>query len=103
VNVLLCESTYGDRDHPADAPEDALRDVVNRVAKRGGVIVIPAFAVDRTQTIMYIIRKLEDTTNSRLPVFVDSPMAISVNDFYLRHHEDHRPDLHQRRTQRQSA
>jgi metallo-beta-lactamase family protein len=89
-DVLLCESTYGDRDHPSDAPEDALADVVNRVAKRGGVIVIPAFAVDRTQTIMYIIRKLEDTNRiPRLPVFVDSPMAISVNDFYLRHHEDH--------------
>jgi metallo-beta-lactamase family protein len=89
-DVVLCESTYGDRDHPADAPEDALADVVNRVAKRGGVIVIPAFAVDRTQTIMYIIRKLEDTNRiPRLPVFVDSPMAISVNDFYLRHHEDH--------------
>ena len=89
-DVLLCESTYGDRDHPTDSPEDALADVVNRVAKRGGVIVIPAFAVDRTQTIMYIIRKLEDASRiPRLPVFVDSPMAISVTDLYLRHHEDH--------------
>ena len=89
-DVLLCESTYGDRDHPADSPEDALAEVVNRVAKRGGQIVIPAFAVDRTQTIMYIIRKLEDTNRiPHLPVFVDSPMAISVTDLYLRHHEDH--------------
>ena len=89
-DVLLCESTYGDRDHPADSPEDALAEVVNRVAKRGGQIVIPAFAVDRTQTIMYIIRKLEDANRiPRLPVYVDSPMAISVTDLYLRHHEDH--------------
>jgi metallo-beta-lactamase family protein len=89
-DVLLCESTYGDRDHPADSPEDALADVVNRVAKRGGVIVIPAFAVDRTQAIMYIIRKLEDANRiPPLPVYVDSPMAISVTDLYLRHHEDH--------------
>ena len=78
-DVLLCESTYGDRDHPSDSPEDALADVVNRVAKRGGQIVIPAFAVDRTQTIMYIIRKLEDANRiPHLPVYVDSPMAISV-------------------------
>jgi len=89
-DVLLCESTYGDRDHPSDSPEDALADVVNRVAKRGGVIVIPAFAVDRTQAIMYIIRKLEDANRiPRLPVYVDSPMAISVTGLYLRHHEDH--------------
>src|SRR5258708_25145627 len=59
-DVLLCESTYGDRDHPAGSQEDALAEVRNRVAKRGGVIVIPAFAVGRTQTIMYIVRKLED-------------------------------------------
>ena len=89
-DVLLCESTYGDRDHPSDSPEDALADVVNRVAKRGGQIVIPAFAVDRTQSIMYILRKLEDANRiPHLPVYVDSPMAISVTDLYLRHHEDH--------------
>jgi metallo-beta-lactamase family protein len=88
-DVLLCESTYGDRDHPADSPEDALADVVNRVAKRGGVIVMPAFAVGRTQTIMYIIRELENANRiPRLPVFVDSPMAISVTDIYMRHKED---------------
>src|ERR1019366_3038182 len=53
-------------------------------------IVIPAFAVDRTQTIMYIVRKLEDANRiPHLPVYVDSPMAISVTDLYLRHHEDH--------------
>jgi metallo-beta-lactamase family protein len=89
-DVLLCESTYGDRDHPSGSQEDALADVVNRVAKRGGQIVIPAFAVDRTQSIMYIIRKLEDANRiPPLPVYVDSPMAISVTDLYLRHHEDH--------------
>src|SRR6266481_711535 len=89
-DVLLCESTYGDRDHPAGSQEEALADVINRAAKRGGQIVIPAFAVDRTQSIMYIIRKLEDTNRiPHLPVYVDSPMAISVTQLYLRHHEDH--------------
>src|SRR5215472_845968 len=89
-DVLLCESTYGDRDHPTDSPEDAMAEVIQRVAKRGGQIVMPAFAVGRTQTIMYIIRKLEDANRiPRLPIFVDSPMAISATDLYLRHHEDH--------------
>ena len=92
-DVLLCESTYGDRDHPPDSPEDALANVINRVVKRGGQIVIPAFAVDRTQSIMYILRKLEDAKRiPMLAVYVDSPMAINVTEFYMRHHEDH--DLH---------
>jgi len=91
-DVLLCESTYGDRDHPAGSEEDALADVINRVAKRGGVIVIPAFAVGRTQTIMYIVRKLENANRiPRLPVYVDSPMAISVTSLYISHREDHDP------------
>jgi metallo-beta-lactamase family protein len=90
-DVLLCESTYGDRDHPSDSPEDALADVVNRVAKRGGVIVIPAFAVDRTQTIMYIIRKLEDA-NPHSPDFPSMWIArwpSALRTCILRHHEDH--------------
>jgi metallo-beta-lactamase family protein len=60
------------------------------VAKRGGSIVIPAFAVDRTQLLMYYMRQLEDQSRiPRLPVYVDSPMAINVTDLYVRHHEDH--------------
>ncbi len=90
ADYLLCESTYGDRDHPADPLDTALAEVVNRVAKRGGVIVIPAFAVGRTQTLMFVLRQLEDAARiPSLPVYVDSPMAIGVTDLYLRHHEDH--------------
>jgi metallo-beta-lactamase family protein len=91
ADVVLCESTYGDRDHPNDPPpEQALADVINRVAHRGGVVVIPAFAVDRTQLLMYYVRQLETSGRiPRLPVYVDSPMAIDVTQLYLRHHEDH--------------
>ncbi len=90
TDYLLCESTYGDRDHPTDSPYDALADVINRVAKRGGVIVIPAFAVGRTQLLMYVLRQLEDAQRiPRLPVYVDSPMAINVTSLYMDHHEDH--------------
>jgi metallo-beta-lactamase family protein len=90
ADYLLCESTYGDRDHPGGSVEDALAAVVTRVAKRGGAVVIPAFAVGRTQTLMYLLRELEDQQRiPKLPVYVDSPMAISVTDLYMRHHEDH--------------
>jgi metallo-beta-lactamase family protein len=67
-----------------------LADIVNRVAKRGGSIVIPAFAIGRTQTFMYYLRQLEDQQRiPRLPVYVDSPMALSATDLYLKHREDH--------------
>ncbi|HEY2351628.1 MAG TPA: MBL fold metallo-hydrolase [Candidatus Acidoferrum sp.] len=90
ANILVCESTYGDREHPGVDPAVELAEIVNRVAQRGGSIVIPAFAVGRTQTFMYYLRQLE-TQNKvpRLPVYVDSPMALSATDLYLKYREDH--------------
>ena len=94
ADYLLCESTYGDRDHPGGSPEDALAEVINRVSKRGGVIVIPAFAVGRTQLLMYVLRQLEDAQRiPHLPVYIDSPMAINVTSLYMSHHEDHDPEF----------
>ena len=95
ADVLLCESTYGDRDHPAGDAAELLAAVVNRVAGRGGSIVIPAFAIGRTQTFMYYLRLLEDQQRiPRLPVYVDSPMALSATDLYLKYHEDHDLEFH---------
>jgi metallo-beta-lactamase family protein len=90
ADFVLCESTYGDRDHPTQPPPDAaLAEVINRVAHRGGVIVVPAFAVDRTQLLLYDIRRLERSKRiPALPIYVDSPMAIDVTDIYRRHGED---------------
>jgi metallo-beta-lactamase family protein len=90
ADFVLCESTYGDRDHPTQPPPDAaLADVINRVAHRGGVIVVPAFAVDRTQLLLYDIRRLERSKRiPALPIYMDSPMAIDVTDIYRRHGED---------------
>src|ERR1700687_3829961 len=90
IDLLICESTYGARDHEPGDPAQMLADVVNRVAKRGGSIVIPAFAIGRTQTFMYYLRQLENEKKvPRLPVYVDSPMALSATDLYLKHKEDH--------------
>jgi metallo-beta-lactamase family protein len=90
IDLLLCESTYGDREHPAGDPLQLLGDIVNRVVKRGGSIVIPAFAIGRTQTFMYYLHELENLQKiPKVPVYVDSPMALSATDLYLKHKEDH--------------
>jgi metallo-beta-lactamase family protein len=90
IDMLLCESTYGDRDHEAGDPLQVLGDIVNRVVKRGGSIVIPAFAIGRTQTFMYYLRELENLQRiPKVPVYVDSPMALSATDLYLKYKEDH--------------
>jgi metallo-beta-lactamase family protein len=90
ADVLICESTYGDREHPEGDAAELLAQIVNRVVKRGGSIVIPSFAIGRTQTFMYYLRQLEDQQRVPIvPVYVDSPMAISATDLYIKHKEDH--------------
>jgi metallo-beta-lactamase family protein len=90
ADILLCESTYGDRDHEKGSVTDALADVINSTAKRGGALVIPAFAVDRTQLLMYYLRALQDQNRiPHLPVYLDSPMAINITSIYMKHAADH--------------
>ncbi len=90
IDLLLCESTYGDREHETGDPLEQLSNIVNRVVKRGGSIVIPTFAIGRTQTFMYYLRQLENLQRiPKVPVYVDSPMALSATDLYLKHKEDH--------------
>jgi metallo-beta-lactamase family protein len=90
ADFLLCESTYGDREHEAGSVADALADVINTTAKRGGAVVIPAFAVDRTQLLLYYLHLLEKEQKiAHLPIYVDSPMAINITEMYVRHKGDH--------------
>jgi metallo-beta-lactamase family protein len=86
ADYLLVESTYGDRVHPPEDPVKELASVINETAKRGGMLVIPSFAVGRTQTLLYLIRdmKLREMIPD-LPIFVDSPMAQRVTDVFCRH------------------
>lgn len=89
ADVLICESTYGDREHAEGDPAELLSQIINRVVKRGGSIVIPSFAIGRTQTFMYYLHQLEGQQRiPRVPVYVDSPMALSATDLYLKHKED---------------
>lgn len=89
ADVVLVESTYGDRVHAPD-PVSGLARIVNETAERGGVLIVPAFAVGRTQELIWTIRELEETKRIPvLPVYVDSPMASNVTQIYASHPEDH--------------
>jgi metallo-beta-lactamase family protein len=90
----LVESTYGDRLHEERDPRAALTTLIHKVAERGGVIVIPAFAVGRTQEVLFILRELEDAgAIPALPVAVDSPMATDVTALFKKYPEDLEQDV----------
>ena len=89
-DYLLVESTYGDRLHDPEDPKVALARVINDAADRGAPVLIPAFAVGRTQELVYLIRELEDEKMIPvLPVTVDSPMAAKTTTAYANRKEEH--------------
>lgn len=89
-DLLLCESTYGDRLHEKSDVEDSLQRCVKAAALRRGPLIIPAFAVGRTQTLLFHLSQLERSGKiPELPVFVDSPMAVDATEIYRRHSYDH--------------
>lgn len=90
ADYIVLESTYGDRRHPDFDVKAKLAEIINETSRRGGHILIPAFAVGRTQHLLYLIRELEESGEIPvLPVVVDSPMAVSATKLYLRHREEH--------------
>lgn len=91
TDVLVCESTYGNRLHPVADVEEELARIVCRTADRGGVVLIPAFAVGRTQQLLLHLERLHRTGRiPDLPVFVNSPMASAATEIYGRFTGDHR-------------
>lgn len=88
-DYLLVESTYGDRLHDPEEPKVALARIINDAAERQAPVLIPAFAVGRTQEIVYLIRELEDEKAIPvLPVAVDSPMAAATTTVYANRKEE---------------
>ena len=88
-DYLLVESTYGDRLHDPEKPKDALARIINDAAERDAVVLIPAFAIGRTQELVYLIRELEDEKLIPiLPVRVDSPMAAAATQAYSNRKEE---------------
>jgi len=90
ADLVVMESTYGNREHPKDDPLPELAELISTAAKRGGCIVVPAFAIERTQKFIFILKHLmEEGQIPRLPVFCDSPMAIKAVEIFLKHDEEY--------------
>ncbi len=89
VNYLIMESTYGDRLHKElGHAKETLADVVNRTAARGGKIIVPCFAVGRTQQLVLLLHELIDQKHiPALPIFVDSPLAVNATEVFRKHPE----------------
>ncbi|GAB6259987.1 MBL fold metallo-hydrolase [Photobacterium sp. R1] len=91
LDLLLMESTYGNRLHDTQDPFEQLAEVVNQVAMQGGVLLIPAFAVGRAQALQHMLATLmEKEEIPRIPIYLDSPMAIKVSDIFFRYSDQHR-------------
>jgi metallo-beta-lactamase family protein len=101
---VVIESTYGDRLHEQEDPATLLAETVNRTAARGGVVVVPAFAVGRAQALLYLLGSLKQQRRiPDLPVFLNSPMAADVTEIYHRHAGEHRLDAEHCRLMCQTA
>jgi metallo-beta-lactamase family protein len=93
ADVLVCESTYGNRRHPEADPREEVAEVIRRTVKRGGTLVIPAFAVGRTQALLHIISELEKAGSiPDVPVYLNSPLAIDATNIYCAHAGEHKLD-----------
>ena len=89
ADILLIESTYGSRTHPPmEESAEALKTIIKRTSQRGGKVIIPAFAVERTQLLVYLLNKLYHQGDlPDIPIYVDSPLAVNVTDVFRRHPE----------------
>jgi metallo-beta-lactamase family protein len=88
IDYLVLESTYGDRLHEPGHPKDSLKVIINRTLHRGGSVIIPAFAVGRSQSLLHYIYLLKkEKAIPDIPVYLDSPMAINATNILLKHHE----------------
>jgi metallo-beta-lactamase family protein len=90
ADLVVMESTYGNRAHPKEDPLPELAGLITAAVKRGGSVVVPAFAIERTQKFVFIVKHLiESGQIPRLPVFCDSPMAIKAVEIFLKHDEEY--------------
>lgn len=90
ADVLVMESTYGNRNHPKSDPRPELASIIRKTVERGGSIVVPAFAVERTQKFVFMLKELMESGQCpRVPVYCDSPMAIKAVEIFLKHMEEY--------------
>ena len=89
ADLVIMESTYGNRQHPTDDPRPALAAVIKQTAQRGGSVIVPAFAVERTQKFLFLLKEMmESGVIPKNPVYCDSPMAIKAVEIFLKHSEE---------------
>lgn len=89
VDYLVLESTYGDRLHDPIDPSERLARVIRESVERGGVLVIPSFAVGRAQTLLFVLRELQEAGRiPTIPIYLDSPMALEALEVHRRHISD---------------
>lgn len=90
ADLLVMESTYGNREHPDVDPRPALAKLIRETAERGGSVIVPAFAVERTQKFLFLLKgMMESGQIPRIPVFCDSPMAIKAVEIFLKHTDEY--------------
>ncbi len=88
ADLIVCESTYGDRRHGPSDPEPELVEIVHRTTRRGGAVIIPSFTVGRAQQLLWHFRRLRDRgAIPDLPIYLDSPMAATATQLYQKHAE----------------
>lgn len=98
ADILLVESTYGNRLHAANDEGAQLAEIINATWQRGGKVIIPSFAIGRVEEVLYWIKRLEDEKKiPALPVYVDSPMALAALEFYSSRTAELDPDIQRRR------
>lgn len=96
ADLVVMESTYGNRVHPKEDPLPELAGLIANTAKRGGSVIVPAFAVERTQKFVFILKHLMESGQiPRIPVFCDSPMAIKAVEIFLKHDEEYSDETHE--------
>src|SRR5207245_5163516 len=93
ADILVMESTYGNRQHPTADPRPELATLIRKTAERGGSVVVPAFAVERTQKFLFVLKELMQSGQlPAIPVFCDSPMAIKAVEIFMKHTEEYSED-----------
>ncbi len=91
ADLLVIESTYGNRVHATEDPREVLADVITRTAARGGTVLVPVFAVGRAQTVLHLVTQLGKAGRiPDLPIYLNSPMAVDVTEVFLAAGDDHR-------------
>jgi len=93
ADILVMESTYGNRQHPTTDPRPELATLMRQTVERGGSVVVPAFAVERTQKFLFMLKELMQSGQlPTIPVFCDSPMAIKAVEIFMKHTEEYSED-----------